>query len=168
MFRFLKLSLAISFIACAVHAGQQPTPKAKPLSDELKQLHGYWISGPQELTKDLKGHLELRFEFKGDSAVGLATLDLIPDSKVDPAQTIGPMLAEVKVKEKDKKRVIIIKDRIDGEYIELAEIAYDVVTEKVKLTCSKKFGHPELQKVRVELSGEWKRAKKEKKENQER
>ena len=55
-------------------------------------------------------------ESKGDSGVGLATLDLFPESKDDPAQTVGPMLAEVK--EKDKKRVILIKGRIEGKYLE--------------------------------------------------
>ncbi len=70
MIRFLKISLTLSFIACAVHADEQPAPKPKRLPDELKQLHGYWVSGPKEFSKDLKGHMELRFEFKVISPPG--------------------------------------------------------------------------------------------------
>ncbi|HYT92498.1 MAG TPA: hypothetical protein VEL76_27530 [Gemmataceae bacterium] len=161
MGRFLKISLALSFIACAVHADEQPTPKPKPLPDELKQLHGYWVSGPKEFSKDLKGHLELRFEFKGDSAAGLATLGVVPEGKADPAQDVGPLFAEVK--EKDKKRVIIIKVKDEGKFVEAAEITYELAGDKLKLTCAKKFRHPELGAVSVELSGEWKRTKPEKK-----
>src|SRR5262249_1495970 len=112
---------------------------------------------PVQFTKDLRGRLELRLEFKGDGATGLATLGVVPDGKADLAQDVGPLFAEVK--EKDKKRVISIKVKDEGKLVEAAEIEYGLAGDKLKLSCPKKFRHPELGAISVELSGEWKRAK---------
>jgi len=158
MLRLFGAATAVLLLVLSAGAGDQPAPKAKEFAADLKQLNGLWRSENFEFAKGIKGHLELLLEFKEDSTVGVATLDCIPDKKF--FVTVGPCLAELKAK--DKKRVIVLTDLQDGKRVQLGEIAYEIAGDKLKLTSGQKLKVREVAEP-VEVSGEWRRKKAEKK-----
>src|SRR5262249_30625856 len=141
-------------------AGDQPEANVKEFAKDLEQLNGSWNSPKTEFGPGISGNYVLKLEFKKDSTAGQATV-LSFVSKSGVVVKPGPSWT-VELKEKDKKRFIVLAETKDNKRVELAEIAYEVNGDKLKLTSSKtlqfeKGGNP------IEMSGEWERNKADKK-----
>lgn len=140
----------------AAPAGEQPDSKVKELAKDLEQLNGSWASPKIQFGPGITGHFQLKLEFKKDSTVGQATVSGFV-SKSGVFVKPGPSWT-AELKEKDKKRFIVLVDTKDDKRVELAEIAYEINGDKLKFTSSKtlqfeKRGNP------IEMSGEWERKK---------
>jgi hypothetical protein len=144
----------------ALAGGDRPESKVKEFAADLELLNGSRVSPKIEFGPGITGHFQLKLEFKQDSTIGQATV-LSFMSKYGVMVKPGPSWP-VNLKEKDKKRFIVLVETKDGKRVELGEIAYEVNGDKLRLTSSKtlqfeKGGNP------IEMSGEWKRKKADKK-----
>jgi hypothetical protein len=139
----------------ATRVGGQPESKVKEFAADLEQLNGSWLSPKMEFAPGVTGRFELKLEFKKDSTVGQATV-LHFASKNGIIITVGPWSAELK--EKDKKRFIVLAETKGGKRAELAEIGYEITEGKLKLTSQKAFPFEKGGKP-IETSGDWERKK---------
>lgn len=139
-------------LVVAAPAGDQTEANAKEFAKDIEQLNGSWTSPKMEFAPGVTGRCELKLEFKKDNTVGQAAVFNFV-SKGGVFVKAGPTwIAELK--EKDKKRFLVLAETSDGKRKELAEIAYEVNGDKLKLTSPKtltfeKGGRP------IDLSGEW-------------
>jgi hypothetical protein len=160
MLRPVGASIAFLLLVLGARAGEQPESNVKEFGADLEQLNGNWISPKLEFAPGITGRLELKLEFKKDSTAGQATvLNFVSKSGV--FVKVGPTwIAELK--EKDKKRFIVLAEKKGDTRFELGEISYEVLGDKLKLTSEKTFlvekgGNP------FTMSGEWQRRKADKK-----
>ena len=154
MLRPFATATAFLVLVLAAAAGDQPESKFKEFAKDIEQLNGSWMSPKTVFGSGITGHYQLKLEFKKDSTVGQATVSGFVSKSGIFVQPGPSWTAELK--EKDKKRFIVLAETEDGKRAELAEIAYEVNGDKLKLTSSKtlqfeKGGNP------IEMSGEWKR-----------
>lgn len=141
----------------AAHAGDQPESNGKEFAKDIEQLNGSWRSPKVALGPGITGRFALKLEFKKDSTIGKATvLDFVSKGVFVP---VGPSWV-AELKEKDKKRFIVLAETKDGKRVELAQIAYEVNGDKLKLTSPKPL---QVEKGKggtlLEMSGEWERRK---------
>src|SRR5262249_32395766 len=141
-------------------SGDQPESNAKEFAKDIEQLNGSWNSPKTRFGPGITGNYVLKLDFKKDSTVGQATVSGFV-SKSGVFVKPGPSWT-AELKEKDKKRFIVLAETKDGKRAELAEIAYEVNGDKLKLKSSKtlqfeKAGNP------IEMTGEWRRNKADKK-----
>jgi hypothetical protein len=141
----------------AAHGGDQPESSAKEFAKDLEQLNGSWRSPKVALGPGVAGHFTLKLEFKKDGTVGQATvLNFVSKGVFVP---VGPSWV-AELKEKDKKRFIVLAETNDGKRVEVAEIAYEVNGDKLKLTSPKAL---QVEKGKggalLEMSGGWERRK---------
>jgi len=160
MLRLFGTATVFLVLILAAPAGDQADPNVKEFAKDLAQLNGSWISPKIAFIPGVTGRCELKLEFKKDSTVGQATV-LSFVSKSGVVVKPGPSWT-AELREKDKKRFIVLAETKDGKRAEVAELAYEVNGDKLKLTSSKtlqfeKGGNP------VEMSGDWERKKAEKK-----
>src|SRR5262249_26683113 len=140
-------------LVLAAAADDQPESKVKEFAGDLEQLNGSWISPKVEFALGVTGRFELKLEFKKDSTVGQATVLNFVSKGVFVA--VGPSWV-AELKEKEKKRFIVLAESKDGKRVELVEIAYEVNGDKLKLTSPKAL---QVEKgkggVSLQMSGEW-------------
>lgn len=160
MVRLFGTATLFLVLMLAAPAGDQAESNAKEFAKDIEQLNGTWKGPKVAFGPGATGRLGLKLEFKKDSTVGQATVPGFV-SKFGVIVTPGPSwIAELK--EKDKKRFIVLAETKDGKRAELCEIAYEVNGDKLKLTSSKtlpfeKGGKP------FDMSGDWERTKTDKK-----
>lgn len=145
---------AIMFLAIILAAPAGDPPDVKEFAKDIEQLNGSWRSPTIVFIPGVMGRWELKLEFKKDSTIGQASVFNFV-SKFGIFVMRGPTWT-AELKEKDKKRFIVLAETKDGKRVELTEIAYEVKGDKVKLTSSKtiqfeKGGYP------IEIRGEWER-----------
>jgi len=160
MLRVFVSATVFLVLILPVVGGDQPESKVKEFAGDLEQLNGSWVSPKIKFGQGITGHFQLKLEFKKGSTVGKATVVSFV-SKSGVVVKPGPSWS-AHLKEKDKKRFIVLAETKDGKRAELGEIAYEVNEDKLKLTSSKtlqfeKGGNP------IEMSGEWERKKADKK-----
>lgn len=156
MLRVFVSAIMSLLLSLAASAGDQRESNVKEFARDLEQLNGAWRSPKMEFAPGVTGRCALKLEFKKDSAVGQATVFNFV-SKSGVFVKLGPSWT-AELKEKDKKRFIVLAETKDGKRAEVGEIAYQFNGDKLKLTSSKtlqfeKGGNP------VEMSGEWERRK---------
>lgn len=156
MVRSIFGAIALLVLVLTVCAGDQTDSKVKEFAKDIEQLSGSWNSPKTEFGPGITGTYILKLEFKKDSTVGQATV-LSFVSKNGVAVKPGPSWT-VELKEKDKKRFIVLTETREGKTVELAEIAYEVNGDKVKLTSSKTLQF-EKDGRQIDMSGEWERNK---------
>lgn len=160
MLRLFGTATVFLSLVLATRADDKTESKVKEFAGDLEQLNGSWTSPTMVFIPGVTGRCEMKLEFKKDSTVGQATVFSFV-SKSGVFVKLGPSwIAELK--EKDKKRFIVLSETKDGKRAELGEIAYEVNADKLKLTSPKtiqfeKGGNP------IEMSGEWERMKASKK-----
>ena len=159
MLRLFVSATVFLVLVLAAATGDQPGSSVKEFAKDLEQLNGFWWSPKMEFAPGVTGHFSLKLEFKKDSTVGQAT---VPTFFSKNGVTVKGPSWTAELKEKDKKRFIVLAETKDGKRAELAEIAYEVNGDKLKLTSSKtiqfeKGGYP------FEMSGQWERKKTDKK-----
>ncbi len=155
MLRQFVSTIMVLMLILAAPAGDQADPNVKEFAKDLKQLNGSWMSPKMEFIPGVTGRCELKLLFKKDSTVGQATM-LNFVSKNGVIVKVGPWIAELK--EKDKRRFIVLAEPKGDKRMELGEIAYEVSGDKLRLTSPKGLqveqgGRP------IEMSGEWQRKK---------
>lgn len=156
---FVSTTMFVVFILAA-EAGDPPGADAREFAKDLEQLTGSW-SGPQvEYAPGITGNLQLRLEFKKDTTVGQATV-LSFVSKSGVVVSPGPTWT-AELKEKDKKRFIVLSESKDDKRMALTEIAYELNGDKLKLTSSHPLSFEKGGKA-IGLSGDWERWKAKKK-----
>lgn len=160
MLRVFVSATTFLVLILGAHAGDRADSNVKEFAKDIEQLNGSWMSPKIELGPGVTGRFELKLEFKKDSTAGQATV-LGAVFKSGIAFKVSPSWS-AELKEKGKKRYIVLAETKDGKRAELYEIAYEVKEDKLKLTSPKtlqlgKDGNP------VEISGEWVRKKADKK-----
>jgi hypothetical protein len=160
MVRLFGTATVFLVLIPASPAGDPADSNAKEFAKDIGQLNGSWTSPKVELGPGVTGRFELKLEFKKDSTAGQATVTGYV-SKTGILLSVSPSWG-AELKEKDKKRYIVLAETKDGKRTELYEIAYEVNGDKLKLTSPKtlqlgKGGNP------VEISGDWERKKADKK-----
>ena len=112
----------------AACAGDQPDSNAKEFAKDIEQLNGTWASPKMDFAPGITGQIQMKLEFKKDSTVGQATV-LGFVSKNGVFVKPGPSwIAELK--EKDKKRLIVLSEMKGDKRTELTEIAYEVIAHQ--------------------------------------
>lgn len=151
---FARATAFLAFIHFAA-AGDQPESGVKAFAKDIEHLRGMWIGPKVQFAPGVTGRFSLRLEFKKDSTVGQAS---VPNFVSKNGVAVKGPTWTIELKEKDKKRFIILAETKDDKRVVLAEIAYEVNEDRLKLTSSKtvlfeKGGNP------IEMSGEWERPK---------
>jgi len=160
MLRVFVSATVFLVLVLGAHAGDQADSNVKEFAKDIEQLNGSWNSPKTQFGPGITGNYVLNLEFKKDGTVGQATVSGFV-SKSGVFVKPGPSWT-AELKEKDKKRFLVLAETKDGKRAEVAEIAYEVSGDKLKLTSSKtlqfeKGGNP------IEMSGEWERKKADKK-----
>lgn len=133
-----------------------PSPAARAPADvpaDAERLRGTWVGPALEFRKGLKGHIEMRFEFKG-VRWGLATLELIPQKGF--MRTSGPYL--VRLEGKGKEREVVFFRLVSGKSVEVGAVPFELTKDGLKLPPGKKLKLDVLE-APFDLGGEWKRKK---------
>lgn len=135
-------------------AGGRPVVGSGESADEIEKLNGIWTSPRMDFGPGITGHFQLKLEFKKANSTGRAIV-LSFVSRNGVVVKPGPAWT-AESKEKNKKHIIVLVESKNGKRAELAEIAYEVNGDKLKLKSSKtirfeKDGNP------IELSGDWQR-----------
>jgi hypothetical protein len=156
MLRVFVSATTLLVLILAAPAGDQRASNAKDFAKDTEQLNGSWKSPKTQFGLGVTGNYLLTFEFKKDSTFGQTSVSGFPSKSGVNVQPGPSWTAELK--EKDKKRFIILAETKDGKRAEVGEIAYEVSGDKLKLTSKKtvqfeKGGNP------IEMSGEWERHK---------
>jgi hypothetical protein len=154
MRRPLGTAIGLLLLVLAARAGGPSDSDARKFAKDVEQLNGTWVSPKTELGIGVMGPLVLKLEFEKDGTVGRATF-LNFYSRTGVFLKIGPACT-AELKEKDKKRFIVLARSTDGRRAELGEIAYEVKGDKLKLASPKALrveerGNP------LEMSGDWER-----------
>jgi hypothetical protein len=160
MLRPLGAAIVVLVLVLAARAGDKTGPNAKEFAKDVEQLNGTWISPKTDLGPGVTGPLVLKLEFEKDSIVGRATF-LNFYSRNGTFVKVGPSCT-AELKEKNKKRFIVLAQTSDGRRAELGEIAYEVKGDKLKLASPRALrveqrGNP------LEVTGDWERKKADKK-----
>lgn len=156
---FVSVTMLLVLVPAAP-ADDQPEANARAFAKDIEQLTGSWISPKMEFAPGVTGRCELKLEFKKDNTVGQATvLNFV--SKNGVFVKVG-LSWTAELKEKDKKRFIVLAETKDGKPAEMGEIAYEVSGDKLKLTSPKTI-RVEKDGTRLEMSGDWERKKADKK-----
>lgn len=156
MLRLFGTATVLLGLVLAAPAADQADSDAKEFAKDLEQLCGSWMSPKTAFAPGITGRFALKLEFKKDSTAGRATV-LSFVSKSGVVVKPGPSWT-AELKEKDKKRMIVLSELKAGKRVELGEIAYEVNGDKLTLTGSmtlqfERGGNP------IELGGEWERKK---------
>jgi hypothetical protein len=159
MLRVLISATVLLVLVLAAPGGDQPESNVKAFAKDIEQLNGSWRSPKIEFAPGVTGQVELKLEFKKDSTIGKAT---VPNFASKSGVVVPGPSWTAELKEKDKRRVIVLAESKDGKRAELYEIGYEVNGDKLKLTSPKtlqleKGGNP------IEMNGEWERKKADKK-----
>src|SRR5262245_62442938 len=117
MMRPCGTATAFLVLVLAAPAGDQPESNVKEFAKDLEQLNGSWRSPKMEFAPGVTGHFELKLEFKKDSTVGRATVPSFV-SKFGVSVKGPSWIAELK--EKDKKRFIVLAETKDGKRAEVS------------------------------------------------
>ncbi len=154
MRRIFGTSTLLLVFVFATHAADLADSNIREFARDIEQLNGSWISPKTVLGPGVTGPLVLNLVFKKESTVGGATF-LNFYSRTGIFLKVGPSCA-AELKEKNKKRFIILFETNEGKRADLGEIAYEVKGDKLKLSSPKtirveKRGNP------LELSGTWER-----------
>lgn len=154
MLRVFTSATMFLVLIFAASAGEQVEGDVKEFAKDLGQLQGSWMSPKIQFIPGVTGRWELKMEFKKDSTEGQASVFGFV-SKKGIFVKLGPTW-RAELKEKDKKRFIVLAETKDGKRVEVNEIAYEVNGNKLKLTSPKNI-HFEMGGYPIDVSGEWER-----------
>ncbi|MFO0969234.1 MAG: hypothetical protein U0793_27070 [Gemmataceae bacterium] len=159
MLRVLASATMFLGVILAAPASDGPETDVKEFATDIGKLTGTWMSPKMTFAPGVTGHFAMKLEFNKGAAGQASVLSFVSRFGISVAP--GPSWS-AELKEKDKKRFIVLTETKGDKRTELTEMAYEVMGNRLKLTSSKTLLF-EKRGNAFDLSGVWERKKADKK-----